>query len=64
VPRADCDTLRSVLPNVQLTVYEGVGHAVHWEQPARAADDLREFVDALDAHGAAVRSAVAAAGRH
>jgi pimeloyl-ACP methyl ester carboxylesterase len=49
VPRADQDTLRSVLPQAQLQVYEGTGHALHWEQPARAADDLRRFVDALPA---------------
>ena len=47
VPRADQDTLRSVLPSAQLQVYEGVGHALHWEQPARVAGDLRRFVDAL-----------------
>jgi len=47
VPRADCDTLRNVLPSAQLQVYEGVGHALHWEQPARVAGDLRRFVDAL-----------------
>jgi pimeloyl-ACP methyl ester carboxylesterase len=47
VPRADQDTLRSVLPAAQLQVYEGAGHALHWEQPARVADDLRAFVDAL-----------------
>jgi non-heme chloroperoxidase len=49
VPRADCDTLRSVLPAAQLQVYEGAGHALHWEQPARAASDLHRFVDALPA---------------
>jgi non-heme chloroperoxidase len=52
VPRTDCDTLRSVLPAAQLQVYEGAGHALHWEQPARAADDLRRFVDALQASAA------------
>ncbi|HET9208337.1 MAG TPA: alpha/beta hydrolase, partial [Burkholderiaceae bacterium] len=49
VPRADQDTLRSVLPAAQLQVYEGAGHALHWEQPARVASDLRRFVDALSA---------------
>jgi pimeloyl-ACP methyl ester carboxylesterase len=62
VPRADCDTLRSVLPAARLTVYEGVGHAVHWEQPARVADDLRAFVEALEAPGGARQRAVAAEG--
>jgi len=49
VPRADQDRLRSVLPAAQLQEYEGVGHALHWEQPARTANDLRRFVDALQA---------------
>lgn len=53
VPRADCDTLRSVLPAAQLQVYEGAGHALHWEQPARVANDLRLFVDALPARQSA-----------
>jgi non-heme chloroperoxidase len=52
VPRADQDTLRSVLPQAQLQAYEGAGHALHWEQPARVADDLRRFVDALQAREA------------
>jgi non-heme chloroperoxidase len=50
VPRADQDRLRSVLPSAQLQVYEGAGHALHWEQPARVADDLRRFVDAWPVH--------------
>lgn len=49
VPRADQDALRSALPAAQLQVYEGAGHALHWEQPARTANDLRRFVDALQA---------------
>ena len=49
VPRADQDTLRSVLPSARLQVYEGIGHALHWEQPARVANDLRRFVDAVSA---------------
>jgi pimeloyl-ACP methyl ester carboxylesterase len=49
VPRADQDTLRSVLPSARLQVYEDAGHAMHWEQPGRVAEDLRQFIDALPA---------------
>ena len=52
VPRADCDTLRSVLPSAQLRAYEGAGHALHWEQPARVAHELRRFVESLQAREA------------
>ena len=31
-------------PDARLIVYEGTGHAVHWEQPARFAADLVAFV--------------------
>ncbi|MCW5657373.1 MAG: alpha/beta hydrolase [Burkholderiaceae bacterium] len=56
VPRADQDRLRSVLPAAELQVYDGVGHAVHWEQPTRVTQDLQRFVDALAARGAPRRS--------
>jgi len=47
--RADQDLLRSALPQAQLLVYEQVGHAVHWEQPLRVANDLADFVATLGA---------------
>jgi len=50
-PRGDQDLLRSTLPRAQLLVYEGVGHALHWEQPLRFANDLADFVDTLRAGG-------------
>lgn len=53
VPRADCDTLRSLLPAAELQVYDGAGHALHWEQPMRVAHDLQRFIDALPVRGAA-----------
>jgi non-heme chloroperoxidase len=31
-------------PSRRLTIYEGVGHAVHWEEPARVAADIATFV--------------------
>jgi non-heme chloroperoxidase len=56
VRRDDQDLLRSALPHAQLLVYEHVGHAPHWEQPLRFANDLADFVTALDAPKA-IRSA-------
>jgi pimeloyl-ACP methyl ester carboxylesterase len=47
--RADQDLLRSALPNARLLVYEHVGHALHWEQPQRFANDLADFVATLGA---------------
>ena len=41
--------LRSALPNSSLLVYEQVGHALHWEQPQRFANDLADFVARLGA---------------
>jgi non-heme chloroperoxidase len=43
VPRADQDELLSRIPGAELRVYEGGGHALHWERPARFANDLVEF---------------------
>ena len=45
--RADQDLLRSALPSAQLLVYDHVGHALHWEQPLRFANDLADFVATL-----------------
>ena len=47
--RADQDILRSVLPNARLLMYEEVGHALHWEQPLRFANDLADYVTSLGA---------------
>lgn len=47
VPRADQERLLAVLPAAHLIVYEGVGHAVHWEQPHRFSADLHAFVRAI-----------------
>ncbi|HEX6583618.1 MAG TPA: alpha/beta hydrolase [Thermoleophilaceae bacterium] len=37
------DGLLDALSDSRLNVYEGVGHAVHWEQPERFAADVVEF---------------------
>jgi pimeloyl-ACP methyl ester carboxylesterase len=43
IPRAVQDELLETLPDVRLEVYEGVGHAVHWEQPLRFGRDVAAF---------------------
>ena len=43
-PREDQLMLQRALSNSRLLVYEGTGHANHWEEPARFAKDLSEFV--------------------
>jgi non-heme chloroperoxidase len=41
--KADSDMLLDAIPDSRLIVYEGAGHAFHWEQPERFAADLAEF---------------------
>jgi pimeloyl-ACP methyl ester carboxylesterase len=38
--------LQRAIPHAQAIVYEGIGHALHWEQPVRFAQDLVAFVRA------------------
>jgi pimeloyl-ACP methyl ester carboxylesterase len=33
----------TAIPRSQLAIYRGIGHAVHWESPARFAVDVEEF---------------------
>ena len=42
--RADQEILINNIPASKLIVYEGTGHALHWEKPARFAEDLTAFV--------------------
>jgi pimeloyl-ACP methyl ester carboxylesterase len=44
--RAAQDRLLQVIPSARLIVYEGFGHALHWEDPVRFATDLVAFVSA------------------
>jgi pimeloyl-ACP methyl ester carboxylesterase len=43
VPRTDQDELLARIPGAELRIYEGGGHALHWERPERFAADLVEF---------------------
>ena len=42
--RADQETLLKRIPKASLKVYEGTGHCPNWEEPARFARDLEEFM--------------------
>jgi pimeloyl-ACP methyl ester carboxylesterase len=44
--RAEQDALLAAIPGATLTVYEGTGHAPHWERPERFAEDLARFLRA------------------
>ena len=52
VSRADQETLANGIPGARLVIYNGHGHAPHWEDPARIAADLAQFVEpaAVRAH--------------
>ena len=43
-PRDEQLSLIDAIPGAELIVYEGTGHALHWEEPARAAADIAAFV--------------------
>lgn len=47
VPRAAVDSLVAQLPGATLSVYEGTGHATHWERPERFARDLEALLAAI-----------------
>ena len=46
-PRRDQDALLTTISGSRLVVYEGAGHALHWEQPERFAADLVAFAKSL-----------------
>ncbi|HEY6503503.1 MAG TPA: alpha/beta hydrolase [Chitinophagaceae bacterium] len=43
--RDDQDRLVKGIKNARLVVYEGTGHALHWEETKRFADDLTVFIN-------------------
>ncbi len=46
-PRATQESLRRAIAVSQLIIYQGAGHALHWEEPARFAADLVAFTGTL-----------------
>jgi pimeloyl-ACP methyl ester carboxylesterase len=44
IPRADQDYLLAGIPGSRLTVYEGTGHSLHWEQRERWVADVAAFI--------------------
>jgi non-heme chloroperoxidase len=48
IPEDDQRRLQRALRRATRSVFHGVGHALHWEQPERFAAELRSFVHALD----------------
>jgi len=45
IPRLDQDALLDAIVDSRLIVYRGAGHAPHWEEPERFAQDLTAFVE-------------------
>lgn len=48
-PRGHQERLVSSLPNARLLVYQGAGHAFHWEDPAACVKDVMAFVGSIHA---------------
>ncbi|MBX3196002.1 MAG: alpha/beta fold hydrolase [Microbacteriaceae bacterium] len=46
-PAAGQHVFAGMLPDVQLVMLEGVGHLIHYERPADAADEIGHFLDRL-----------------
>jgi pimeloyl-ACP methyl ester carboxylesterase len=46
VPRSDQTRLLAAIAGARLLTYQGAGHALHWEEPERFADDLTAFCHA------------------
>jgi non-heme chloroperoxidase len=44
VPSDEQERLTAAIPRSHRLVYEGIGHAVHWDDPERFAEDLAAFV--------------------
>lgn len=47
--REDQGRLLKAMPTARLVVYEGIGHAIHWEVPDRVVASLLDFLDVAGA---------------
>ncbi len=47
VTRQERDRHAAAMPAARVVDYAGLGHAMHWEDPARVAGDIARFVAAL-----------------
>jgi non-heme chloroperoxidase len=45
--RKDQDEFLKNIKGSKLVIYEGIGHALHWEEPARFAKDLVAFISSI-----------------
>ena len=43
----DQNKLKASIPDCRFIRYEGTGHATHWEEPVRFANDVNDFVQAV-----------------
>ncbi len=43
-PESDQTQLLQAIPGARLEIYRGIGHSLHWEDPARVAQDIAAFV--------------------
>jgi rifampin ADP-ribosylating transferase len=51
LPRGDAVKLAAAIPGSRLVIYESTGHLVLWEQPARIANDIADFLDQVVQRG-------------
>jgi pimeloyl-ACP methyl ester carboxylesterase len=49
IPRAEQDAFTHAIAASRLMVYTRTGHAPHWEEPERVANDLIAFIRSVDA---------------
>ena len=50
-PEADQYILKNAIKRSTLLIYEGIGHAIHWEDPERFARDLTGFINMAEDNG-------------
>jgi pimeloyl-ACP methyl ester carboxylesterase len=46
-PREDQELLHQAFRQSRMIIYEGIGHALQWENPQRCANDLTDFINSI-----------------